>query len=314
MQAMVNSGQRISQQRPREDAQERAAAPIRSHSADSTAARKMPVPVADSQLKLVTPAFSRSSRLSGHLAARAAPTLLVQAGHRDVDRHASASCSCLERRGRPQTNTNTVSSSHGTQAASDLRRACSVDGARLAAGVSSAKRQRRPRLPDLQEQRQAHQRDQPAGHVHQPGAVVVGDGELHQRRSCRRRPAAPARPPSDARQPAITHTSHAGTSSEKNGSCRPAIGAELAARPGPVTLASVMIGVPSAPKATGEVLASSARPAACSGLEAGPDQQRRRDGHRRAEPGRPLDEGPEAEGDQQRLDAAVVGQRQRRSA
>ena len=41
-------------------------------------------------------------------------------------------------------------------------------------------------------------------------------------------------------------------------------------------------------------------------LEAEPDQQPAADRHRRAEAGRALDEGAEAEGDQQRLDAAIA--------
>ena len=69
--------------------------------------------------------------------------------------------------------------------------------------------------------------------------------------------------PASPRQPAIATTIHAGTSSEKNGNCRPAI-AEIACSSRPVTFASVTIGVPSPPKATGAVFAMSARHAASS--------------------------------------------------
>ena len=74
-----------------------------------------------------------------------------------------------------------------------------------------------------------------------------------------------------------------------------------------------MIGVPSAPKATGAVLPISASPAACERLEAEADQHRRRDRDRRAEAGRAFDERAEAEGDEQRLDAAVRRERRRSS-
>ena len=50
MQAMVNSAQRTRNSVSSELAARNAAAPIRSQKAESTAARKMPVPVAESQL------------------------------------------------------------------------------------------------------------------------------------------------------------------------------------------------------------------------------------------------------------------------
>ncbi len=62
-------------------------------------------------------------------------------------------------------------------------------------------------------------------------------------------------------QPDITATSHAGIISENSVSCRPAIWLSAISLM-PETLASVMIGVPRAPKATGEVLANRASPAA----------------------------------------------------
>ena len=67
--------------------------------------------------------------------------------------------------------------------------------------------------------------------------------------------------PRSPRQPLIVTTSHAGTISETNGSCRPAITPIVCAGM-PVTAASVRIGVPIAPNATGAVLAMSDRPAA----------------------------------------------------
>jgi hypothetical protein len=71
------------------------------------------------------------------------------------------------------------------------------------------------------------------------------------------------------RKPDMAHTSQNGTMSENSGSCRPVM-AESASSFRPVTLASVMMGVPSAPYATGAVLPMSARPAAGSGLNPRP--------------------------------------------
>ena len=72
-------------------------------------------------------------------------------------------------------------------------------------------------------------------------------------------------------QPAKAQISQNGTISEKNGSWRPTI-APSSIRSKPVTLASVMIGVPSAPKATGAVLAISDRPDGRERREAEADQ------------------------------------------
>ena len=66
-----------------------------------------------------------------------------------------------------------------------------------------------------------------------------------------------------------------------------------------------MIGVPSAPNATGAVFAISASPAAYNGGNPVADERRRRNRHRRAKPGRPLDERPKAKRDQQRLDPLI---------
>jgi hypothetical protein len=75
--------------------------------------------------------------------------------------------------------------------------------------------------------------------------------------------------PRTPRQPAITHTNQAGTNSEKIGSCRPTMALSRIAS-SPVTSPSVRMGVPSAPKATGDVLANSDRPAACNGRKPAP--------------------------------------------
>ena len=71
------------------------------------------------------------------------------------------------------------------------------------------------------------------------------------------------------RHPLIVTISHAGTISETNGSCRPAIWLSVNAG-NSVTAARVRMGVPMAPNATGAVLAMSASPAACSGVKPRP--------------------------------------------
>jgi hypothetical protein len=60
--------------------------------------------------------------------------------------------------------------------------------------------------------------------------------------------------------PLIVTTSQAGTSTDTKGSCRPAMALSSFGSI-PVTTPSVRIGVPIAPKATGDVFAMSASPA-----------------------------------------------------
>src|ERR1700712_6078883 len=70
-------------------------------------------------------------------------------------------------------------------------------------------------------------------------------------------------------QPANAHTTQNGTISENSGNWRPTIAPRiLGSRP--VTEARPWIGVPSAPKATGAVLAISDRPDAASGEKPSP--------------------------------------------
>src|SRR5436190_21420930 len=68
------------------------------------------------------------------------------------------------------------------------------------------------------------------------------------------------------RKPAMAQTTQKGTSSEKNGNCRPTI-CESATSLIPVTLHNAIMGVPRAPKATGAVLAINDNPDACRGLK-----------------------------------------------
>src|SRR4051794_23217303 len=70
-------------------------------------------------------------------------------------------------------------------------------------------------------------------------------------------------------QPANAQISQNGTISEKNGNCRPTIAPSKNGSK-PVTLARPAMGVPSAPKATGAVLAISDRPEAASGEKPSP--------------------------------------------
>ena len=67
-----------------------------------------------------------------------------------------------------------------------------------------------------------------------------------------------------ADQPTKAQISQNGTRTQKGVRMRPAIAPNVTSLK-PVTLASAMMGVPKAPKATGAVLAISERPEACSG-------------------------------------------------
>ena len=69
--------------------------------------------------------------------------------------------------------------------------------------------------------------------------------------------------------PAITAINQKGTITEKNGNCLPTMALKSFSG-NPVTAASAIIGVPSAPKATGAVLPIKASPAAGSGLNPNP--------------------------------------------
>ncbi len=75
--------------------------------------------------------------------------------------------------------------------------------------------------------------------------------------------------PSMPRKPAKAHTSQKGTITENTGSWRPTIALSFS-RSMSVTLCSAMIGVPSAPNATGAVLAISDSPEAASGVKPRP--------------------------------------------
>ena len=109
------------------------------------------------------------------------------------------------------------------------------------------------------------------------------------------------------RSPRTPRRARTGTMSEKSGSCRPTI-ALRSSRSSPVTPCRAMIGVPSAPKATGAVFAMSDRPDASSGAKAERDEERARDGDGRPEARRALEERAEAERDEQQLQAAIVRQ------
>src|SRR5882672_12160466 len=72
-----------------------------------------------------------------------------------------------------------------------------------------------------------------------------------------------------ARAPAKAQISQNGTITENSGNCRPTMAPSLMTS-SPVAAASPTIGVPSAPNATGAVLAMSERPAAASGEKPSP--------------------------------------------
>ena len=108
------------------------------------------------------------------------------------------------------------------------------------------------------------------------------------------------------RKPTKAQISQNGTISEKNGSWRPIMPLS-SSRSSPVTAASAITGVPSAPKATGRGVGDQRQAGGRERREAEPDQHRGADRDRRAEAGGTLEEGAEAEGDEQELQPAVVG-------
>ena len=70
-------------------------------------------------------------------------------------------------------------------------------------------------------------------------------------------------------RPDIAQINQNGTMTEKNGNCRPTIALSCSSG-NPVTFAKAIIGVPSAPKATGAVLPINAMPEASNGLKPRP--------------------------------------------
>ena len=108
------------------------------------------------------------------------------------------------------------------------------------------------------------------------------------------------------RKPQKAQTSQKGTMSEKNGSCRPTMALSWRTSR-PVTPARAMIGVPSAPKATGAVLAMSDRPDAASGAKPSPMRMAAVTATGVPKPAAPSKKRAEAEGDEEELQAAVAG-------
>ena len=146
----------------------------------------------------------------------------------------------------------------------------------------------------------------PPNEVDQLEADEVRPGELDRRRTSRRSTSkagqtASVSPPADHRpdQPERDDQRERAAGSAPRWRSR-------ASTSSPVTVLRVRIGVPIAPQATGAVLAIRQSKAAWNGSEPQPDQERRRDRHRRPEPGRPLDERPERERHQDRLEPPVA--------
>ena len=170
--------------------------------------------------------------------------------------------------GSPHTNTSTLRMSHGIQAPRTSRREWPC-GLSPMGGVS------RPASP--QRSRGCQCRSRRVREAMETTAETTSTSQGPWRfeiRSCGTANEAPATAmagqiPSVPRSPAKAQTSQKGTTSEKTGSCRPTI-ALRRSRSSPVTLWRATIGVPSAPKATGAVLAISDRPEASSGEKPSP--------------------------------------------
>ncbi len=108
------------------------------------------------------------------------------------------------------------------------------------------------------------------------------------------------------RQPANAQTSQNGTMTENSGSCRPTIPLNCN-RSSPVTLCSAITGVPSAPNATGAVLAMSDSPDAASGEKPSPIRIAPVTATGVPNPRRALEERAETERHDQQLQAAILG-------
>jgi hypothetical protein len=167
--------------------------------------------------------------------------------------------------GRPQAKTQALSSSHGRQASHISRR----EGPEPEAGSCASA------VPlAVQPSRGCHERSR------SPSAAIETSDETtstsqgpwkFEMTYCGTAKAAPAtsaagQTPHIPRSPAKAATTQKGTMSANTGSCRPTM-AERAWRSRPVTPESAMIGVPSAPKATGAVFAISERLDAASGAK-----------------------------------------------
>ena len=173
--------------------------------------------------------------------------------------------------GRPQTNTSTLRMIHGiharmTSRATARRRGRHRRTARCRSPADVATRRAAARLAGT-----ARARPSRRPRRRRPPATARGSSRRGTAASRTPTPATriAGQTPSMPRQPANAQTSQNGTITEKNGSCRPTI-ALSSSRSRPVTLCSAMIGVPSAPKATGAVLAMSDRPEAASGVKPRP--------------------------------------------
>ena len=161
-------------------------------------------------------------------------------------------------------------------------------------------------LPDLQEEHQGGHRDDGADDVHQPGAVVVAHGELRDGEAATGHEAggpdfhhglASGHGPND---PEGHDQREDGQDAARGGAEQVQIQAGDAGQ-GDEGAAQSAVG-------HGSGVADEGQAGGLEGAEAQTDQHGGGNRHRGAEAGRALDEGPEAEGDQQGLDAAVARQ------
>ena len=267
-----------------------------------------PVPVADSQFRMNTASSARGAATTGGTRSHQ----LVQAG--DLEARRRDPVQDVFTLGRPQTKTHDAEQQ---PRASRPRRSRAAWRARWTPGRRSAALGQRPavaRLPERGARATSAAIETIAEHdVDEPGAVEVRDevlrhGERHAgdegRRPDSRASRAARRTPPRARR---------ARSARRPGAAGPTI-ADSSWRSSPVTPWSAMIGVPSAPNATGAVLAMSERPEACERREAEPDQQRRGDRHRRAEAGGALEERAEAKAIRSTWSAPVGGEAARCSS
>src|SRR5438477_9534341 len=175
----------------------------------------MPVPVAESQTRLNRASSGLGCGTTG--AVRTTARCSPGTSHPGV-----VVLSAFFTGGSPHANTNPVSSTHGTQADSTARR---VSGSAVgASGAADSSGYRH-----VSAGRQSRNSTVSATSDVSPATTSTSDGPWKfETRNCTAANVPPqtstaGQTPTTPRRPAITQTIHAGTSREKNGSCRPAI-------------------------------------------------------------------------------------------
>ena len=160
-------------------------------------------------------------------------------------------------------------------------------------------------FPEVQENPQAQDGDDGGNDGRQVRTHEVGNHELGDRKA--------ETGHDDGRQdfhgrfqPLMVTDSHRGTIRDKKGSCRPTI-LLMCIMSRPVTPAATTMGMPMAAEGHGRGVGDEADAGGVAGVESQAHQHGRGNGHGGAEPGGAFNEGPEGKGNEQGLEAAVIG-------